>query len=445
MATGDRKGARTAYEAAAAAEPGAIAARVNLAKLDLVERNVEGARARLDALLKDKPQDTAPMYELALLEERVGRTEEAIRWLEKVRALDRKNVAASAKLIDIYLRTKAPDKAAEVAKGLDAVLPEDIDAQMVLGRAYVALGNSQAAQTSLTRATRLAGYNPARQTEVAGLELALGNLDGAVYSLDKALSGNPEYLPALALMTDVEIRKRELAKAEQRARGIVKAHPQRAIGYRLLADVARERGNRSDALAGYQTAHAKEPSTESAIRAYQAQMLFGNPAKAAEFMEGWVKSHPNDLPALRALADGYLQTKNLTAARARYEDLLKRQAEDAYALNNFANVLLMLGDKGALERAERAHQLAPQDAAIQDTLGWVLVQQGQLERGLRHLREARLREPNSPEIRYHLAAALARSGRAGEARDELEQALKSDRPFDSVGEAKKLLSELPKS
>ena len=445
LATGDRKGARTAYEAAAAAEPGAIPARVNLAKLDLVERNVEGARARLEALLKDKPQDTAPMYELALLEDRVGRTEEAIRWLEKVRALERKHVAASAKLIDIYLRTKAPDKAAEVAKGLDAALPEDIDAQMVLGRAYVALGNSQAAQTSLTRATRLAGYNPARQTEVAGLELALGNLDGAIYSLDKALSGNPEYLPALALMTDVEIRKRELAKAEQRARGIVKAHPQRAIGYRLLADVARERGNRSDALAGYQTAHAKEPSTESAIRAYQAQMLFGNPAKAAEFMEGWVKSHPNDVPALRALADGYLQTKNLTAARARYEDLLKRQAEDAYALNNFANVLLMLGDKGALERAERAHQLAPQDASIQDTLGWVLVQQGQLERGLRHLREARLREPNSPEIRYHLAAALARSGRAGEARDELEQALKSDRPFDSVGEARKLLSELPKS
>jgi Flp pilus assembly protein TadD len=243
----------------------------------------------------------------------------------------------------------------------------------------------------------------------------------------------------------VEIGKRDLAKAETRAKAIVKRYPQRAIGYRLLADVARERGIKADALAGYQTAHATEPTTESAIRAYQAQLHFGSQAKAAAFMEAWLKAHPDDLLALRALADGYLQAKNLTAARSRYEDLLKRRGDDPYALNNLANVLLLLGDRSALARAERAHELAPQDAAIQDTLGWVLVQQGQVDLGLRHLREARLREPNNPEIRYHLAAALARAGRPGEARAELEQALKNSQHFDGASDARKLLGELSKS
>jgi predicted Zn-dependent protease len=303
----------------------------------------------------------------------------------------------------------------------------------------------RAAQTALSRATRLAGYGAARQTEIARYQVSIGNLDGATYSLDKALGGNPEYLPAQALMTEIEIRKRDLAKAEARAKAIVARHPQRGIGYRLLADVARERSKTADALTGYQMAHTKEPTTESAIRAYQAQTRYGSPTKAAEFLEAWVKAHPNDMTALRALADGYLQARNLTAARTRYEELLKRQGDDPYTLNNYANVLLAVGDRGALERAERAHQLAPQDAAIQDTLGWILVQHGQVDKGLRHLREARLREPNNPEIRYHLAAALARAGRAGEARDELEQALKSEQPFESVGEARKLLNELPRS
>lgn len=445
LAAGDRKGARAAFDAAAAADPGVLAARINLARLDLLERNPDGARARLNAALKEHPQNAALAYELAVVEARAGRTEDAIRGLEKARALDRRNVAAAALLIDLYARTKAPDKALEVAKGLDAALPENVDAQVALGRAYLVLGDPRAAQAALARATRLAGYGAARQTEIGRLQLAAGNPDGAVYSLDKALSGAPAYLPAQALMTEVEIGRREYAKAEARARAIVAKHPRRAVGYRLQADIARERGRTGEALAGYRTAHAKEPATESAIRAYEAELRYGSAPKAAAFMEDWVRTHPDDVLALRALADGYLTAKNLTAARGRYEALLKRQSNDAYAHNNYANVLLLLGDRGALQAAERGYALAPQDASIQDTLGWVLVQRGELERGLRHLREARLREPQNPEIRYHLAAALARAGRTAEARDELEQALRSPQPFDGAAEARRLLGELTRS
>lgn len=444
LAAGDRKGARTSFEAALAAAPDEIAAKVNLARLDAEEKNVERARGRLEAILRDQPQNTVPMYELALVEERAGRTAEAIRWLEKVRAHDRRSVAASARLIDHYIAAKQPEKAVEVVKALETILPDDVEAQMVVGRAQMALGNAPAAKQALGRATRLAGHHTARLTEIAGYQLALADLDAAVYSLDKALAGNADHLPAQVLMAEVELRRRELDKADGRARAIVKRHPQRAVGYRLQADVARERGNKAEALGGYRTAHAKEPSTETAVRYFQAELGYGAAAKAPAILEEWLKKRPDDLVALRALADGYLVSRNLPAARARYEELLRRRGEDPYVLNNFANVLLLQGDRGAVERAQRAHELAPEDASIQDTLGWVLVQQGQVDRGLRHLREARLRDPGNPEIRYHLAAALARSGRAGEARDEIEQALKSDRPFDSLSEARALRSELAK-
>jgi predicted Zn-dependent protease len=160
------------------------------------------------------------------------------------------------------------------------------------------------------------------------------------------------------------------------------------------------------------------------------------------FLEAWVRDHPKDVVAMRALADGYLQTGDLPAAKLWYGRLLARQPENPFVLNNLAHVLSRQGDAAALEYAERAHKLAPQEAGIQDTLGWLLVQRGQRDAGLRHLREARLRDPKSPEIRYHLAVALAEAGRHAEARAELEPALQAGTPFEDVVEARKLLEAL---
>lgn len=43
------------------------------------------------------------------------------------------------------------------------------------------------------------------------LELAADNAQGAVYSVEKALSGRPDFLPALALMTDLELRRGDMS------------------------------------------------------------------------------------------------------------------------------------------------------------------------------------------------------------------------------------------
>ena len=111
------------------------------------------------------------------------------------------------------------------------------------------------------------------------------------------------------------------------------------------------------------------------------------------------------------------------------------------ALNNLSFILAKDKDANALIYAERAYRLAPEDASINDTYGWILLSLGKPEKALHYLREARLRNPQSGEIRYHLALALSQLGKRDEARKELESAFNGN-PFENQEAARKLLNEL---
>ena len=62
---------------------------------------------------------------------------------------------------------------------------------------------------------------------------------------------------------------------------------------------------------------------------------------------------------------------------------------------------------------------APNNPAILDTLGWILVGVGDTHEALRYLREAAELLPGQPEIQFHLGVALAQNGDLENARNTL--------------------------
>jgi Flp pilus assembly protein TadD len=106
-----------------------------------------------------------------------------------------------------------------------------------------------------------------------------------------------------------------------------------------------------------------------------------------------------------------------------FERLVDDGVDDAGVYNNLAWSYLHTGDERALANAELAYEMAPNDGEIVDTLGWILVSQGALERGEALLRDAYLLKPADAEIGYHLAYALSRTGNAEEAIGLLEAML----------------------
>jgi predicted Zn-dependent protease len=95
-----------------------------------------------------------------------------------------------------------------------------------------------------------------------------------------------------------------------------------------------------------------------------------------------------------------------------------------------------------LEQAERAHELAPENPAIMDTLGTILAASGETERGLELLGRAAELAPTAYQIRLNFAKALIKANRKGAARKELEGLAKLDPKIPQQQEAAKLLASL---
>lgn len=422
-ATGDKAGARAAYTEVLAKDPDFRPAAMNLARLDISDRHFDEARARFNALLTKRADDPAVLFEYGLLEQRAGRLSEAIRYLQKASEVQRQDLRPALALIDIYLGQRQNELALDVAKTLALKRPDDLALQLSLARIYLASGDAANARTVLTGAARMADFETDTLVAIARMQLAAGHADGAAYSVQKALQGRPDDAAAMATLVEVEARRGDSAKADAALKALAAKHPDRVETALTTANLALSRGHYAAAIAAFRSALTRDESTGNALALAKAYLAAGDAVKATSALQAWVKAHPNDLTAQKALAETQFRAGHLAAARQNYAKVVAAQPDDAATLNNYANLLQQLNDPGAQEAAEKALKLSPGNPSYGDTLGWILVQKGQVDAGLRYLREARLRNPENGAIRFHLAYALSKNGRKAEATEELSAAL----------------------
>lgn len=423
---GDLAAAQAAFARAVQLDGKLSSPKLNLARIEIANQSFDTATQRLAAILRTDDRNSEAHFLMGVISERRGQLAEAERWMKKAADLSGpKEVRWLHELMEYQLRQQQPAAALEAAKAAASKLADDVPVLLTLARVQLINSASKDAVSTLTKATRLASFDPSVQVQIALLQMSAGNLHGAAYSLDKALSAQADFLPAQALMTEVELKQGEPAKAERRAREIIAKHPKRSVGHSLVGDIAATRGQSAAALDAYRKAHQTEPSSDTLLRLMGMQSKVGAGETALQLAEQWTKNHPKDIAVRQALADGYARANNFTGARQAYENVLKASPDNAVVLNNLANVLFKLNDPSAVKVAEQAVANSPGNPLAIDTLGWGLLQLGQTDRALQLLRDARLRAPDNLEIRYHLAAALAKTGRNAEAKEELKVVLDS--------------------
>ena len=167
-------------------------------------------------------------------------------------------------------------------------------------------------------------------------------------------------------------------------------------------------------------------------------------SQAINQLQAQLAKNPNNAPALMTLALLYERMENFPQARDAYEKLLSINPNFVPALNNLAYLYteqLNNLDK-AYELARKAHDLQGDDAAIADTLGWVLYKRGDYQQALTILQESAEKAADNPEIQFHLGMTAYMMGQTDMARVALKKAAGSDKDFPGKDESKRRLASL---
>ena len=440
-AKGDIPGARAAFEAALRLDPAFADPQLNLARIDIDVRNFDSALKRLNALLAKDEKNVPVMMEIARLYSALGKPAESQSWLQKADDNSGPRSTAGLQLVEFHLARGRPDLAREPLKRLQDKAPDALP--VLLAQARVQLANKEFAEAraTLKRLTTQVSYDPAPLVQIGELLVQAGDVPGAAYALDKALTAKPEHLRGRALRSSVYLMQGDPTRAEQVARNVLATDPKLAMGYLLMGDIAKYRNQPAVAVEWFRKAHAIDQSSQSLLAVFNALELTQH-AGAVALAEQWLAKKPDDYKVWRALADSQARAGNMAAARKAYDNVVRLTPLDAEALNNLAMVLVSLKDPAALPTAELALKQKPETPYIIGTAGWAAFHANKPERALQLLRDARLRDPGNADTHYFLGAVLAQQGRKAEAREELEAALQPGGRLSYAKETRMLLETL---
>jgi putative PEP-CTERM system TPR-repeat lipoprotein len=434
--------ARQSFEKALTISPGDKQAMSYLAQLDIAQQDVAGARKRYEKLLAIDPQYGPALIGMGKLEANAGNTKESLAWLDKAKAASPQAVYPRLVFGAYYLAKKDYRRAIDELKDAQTFHATNADVLDLLGQAQLADGQVSQAVGTFKQLVTYRPDLPIAHYRLGSAQARAGDTSGAAASLKRAVELKPDYSEALLALAEIDIRAKEYDAALSIAKRLQSVPSNVSTGLALEGDVRVAQARYADAAAVYAKALATTSSNIFAIKLHAARVKAGNENEADTDLLQWINAHPGDIGAPQYLGDQYARAGKNKLAIAQYERVLKIEPRNALALNNLANAYYREKDPRALGTAEQAYKAAPDSAFTADTLGWILVERANTARGLELLQKAASQDRKNPEIAYHLAAALARSGDKAGARRQLEDLLADGRTFPQRQDAEQLLKQL---
>jgi tetratricopeptide (TPR) repeat protein len=421
-----------------------------------------GAAEQFTALLKTSYTDRARgfLVLLGILSAEDNSTG-AARVMDGLAATDSSLPEAQYAASMLWQRAEHGARALEAAERALALRPDWPQAEFARVRALATLGRGAEA---LEVSARLAGTgDPGMRLSHAWLLLGEQRRDEAV-ALFEVLrrEGSPVSSDATSALASIALDEGRLDEAEQFVNEADR-DPEQAQGARWLrARIAEERGDVTEAVRLYQGIESGPRALAAQLRAFRLLREQGSPELGEMLLDDFQDASPGysvDVVsgvgailveegkgkeaialldrALELLPDDGLRLargfllERLDRVPEAVEDMravAKRRPNDPTALNALGYTLVDRTPsipEGA-ELIARAIAAKPDSYAIQDSMGWALVQSGQLNEGKGWLERAWDRSED-PEVAAHLGETLWRMGRPAEAKQIWDEAL-ADNP-----------------
>jgi putative PEP-CTERM system TPR-repeat lipoprotein len=443
LAKKDIAGARASFEKALSINPAFLPAAASLAAMDVAEKKPDDARKRFETVLVSDPKNIGALLALADLKNAAkGKPEEVLGFITKAVEANPTELAPRLAQIEFHLRNKDQKSALTAAQNALAAIPDKPELLDALGRTQQISGDSNQALSTFGKLASLQPNSPIAQMRMAEINLANKNKDEAAKNLRKALEIKPDLLEAQRGLILLALDSKKPQDALALARDIQKQRPKEATGFVLEGDINASSKQWPEAIAAYRNGLKQAPASELAIKLHTALLASGNMAEAEKLAATWTKEHPKDIAFRMHLGDIATARKDYPAATQHYRNALEIQPNNALVLNNLAWVSGEMKSPKAMEYAEKANQLAPNQPPFMDTMAMLLVSKGETAKAVELLRKALEISPQATAIQLNLAKVLIGAGRKDEARKELDALAKLGDRFPAQAEVMHLQKEL---
>jgi len=415
-----------------------------LGMIELRAGNTAAGKAKLEAALAADQRYTPAVLALAALANAEGRGAEADALLERLVEADPQASEPRWVLALRYLRTGERERALRLADEALAIAPKHPRNRLLWSYVQLGAGRAEAAHAKLAELYAEEPDSPPTILLYADAARAAGLPDEAREAYRRATARAPLALEPWRGQFALALEARDVPAAEAAIAQLRKLNPEAPDADAAAAALAAQQGQPAAAVAALQAAFAKERSTLRLLQLADAERQRGEREAARALLTDWLTAHPDDLLARESLAMADLGDGRMQEARAGFERLLAAQTGHAVALNNLAWLYDEAGDPRALDYAQRAHQQLPESPEAADTLGWILVRQGQVQRGLKLIEQAVAGLGQDPTVHYHHAWALDAADEHAAALTSVEALLKKHAQFPARGDAERLREKLVK-
>jgi tetratricopeptide (TPR) repeat protein len=414
-------------------------------QVKLAQGKTAEATLDLERMAKNYPQAPPVHYQLAVAYLTGGNSDEAVASLKKAMDLNANYPDAILLLAELQIKSGDIDPAVAILKPLIQQHPQLAQAQLLLADADRARGNFDDALGIYRQLETTYPKNPQLPLLMGTTFLQQTNNAEARKAFTRALELAPDSFTVVEQLVNLDLMGKNYAAALQLVHPQLEKFPQQAAPQILQAQIFMAQGDSPRAEAGFLKASELQPDGETAhMLLARLYMSSQQNEKALAQLEIAATKNTNDVAPLLMIGMIHNDAQEYPAARDAYEKLLALNPKFSPALNNLAYLYSEFLDNPdrALELAQTARQLTPNDPSSADTLGWILSKRGQYASALALIQDAASQLPDEPEIQFHLGKTLYLMGQEVPASQAFQQALQSGKDFRGKDECNECLTVL---
>jgi putative PEP-CTERM system TPR-repeat lipoprotein len=368
----------------------------------------EGAITRLEKLVAEHPEFPQAMVALARFYLETGQSDKAVDTMVQAAKATPDAIQPLQQAAQIKARNSSPEQLIAWLNQLAEDHPELKEhANALAALVYIPQGKLAEAQALLKDAEREEA-SPALKRAKAELliteaQRAANRKDWATAraKAGKAATMQPDNLRFALVPIRISQMEGKLDEAFRAVEGVQETFGnQTAISLTKAAILKQQEGDK--AAYQYLKNQWQEHSDPGVMPSLLALARAEEPDAMANLSAEWVEKTPGSVDARMVRADWLMLNDQGEQAAEHYEWVLARQPTNLAALNNIAWLLRESNPPRALQLATRATELAPDNAAVLDTFGWILYLQEQYAEARTALQRAHDLAPRNAEIKGHL-------------------------------------------